>query len=72
MPRNNPTETISISIPANLRAALDELCYRRDLSRSQVATMAIKRFVVAEVHQGDPDLLDRFCASYVEASRQDL
>jgi metal-responsive CopG/Arc/MetJ family transcriptional regulator len=72
MRKENPTEQISISVPSNIRAALDELCYRRDLTRSQVATLAIKRFVVAEAHVWSPDLMDQFCHMFVEASNQKL
>lgn len=68
MARENPTETISISVPSNLKALLDEFCNRRELNRSQVATIALRKYIAGEVHQWDKALFDRLCTEYLEGS----
>lgn len=44
-----PTENISISIPEPLLVRVDKYGLRQDLTRSQIISRAIRRFLAAEL-----------------------
>lgn len=43
-----PKEQASISFPIELLACLDEYCFTKDLDRSYIVSVAVKRYLGAE------------------------
>jgi metal-responsive CopG/Arc/MetJ family transcriptional regulator len=49
MSKCNPTENISVTIPAQLLAVLDAFCTENDLSRSQMVNRAIRLYLGTKI-----------------------
>lgn len=52
------TESVSVSLESDLIAALDHVCYLRDLPRSQAVKAAVKEWIAVELSH-DPSFWSR-------------
>lgn len=49
MPKHEPTENISITMPMNILAILDSYCAEADLNRSQTITRAVRLYLATKI-----------------------
>lgn len=69
MPRlSAKTETISVSLPTWLIDLLDEVCVRKDFSRSCFTKRAIKQYILHQID--DPDLWEQIYTKLMTDSKQ--
>lgn len=52
------TESVSVSLESDLIAALDHVCYLRDMPRSQAVRSAVKSWIASELSR-DPSFWER-------------